>query len=47
MCTYIMARTINLTWDDDEVRFVLDHHDVLDSYSARWLTLDNTEGAGK
>jgi hypothetical protein len=35
--SYIMARTINFQWDDDEVRFVLDQHTELDFYSATSL----------
>ena len=35
--SYIMARTVNFKWDDDEVRFVLDQHAELDFYSASSL----------
>ena len=35
--SYIMARTINFQWDNDEVRFVLDQHAELDFYSATSL----------
>ena len=35
--SYIMARTVNFQWDDDEVRFVLDLHTELDFYSASSL----------
>jgi len=28
---------VNLQWDDDEVRFVIDQHDEFDFYSARSL----------
>jgi hypothetical protein len=34
---YIMARTSNFKWNDDEVRFVLDQHAELDFYSASSL----------
>ena len=32
-----MERTVNIQWDDDEVRFVLDQLSELDSYSASSL----------
>jgi hypothetical protein len=35
--SYIMARTVNFQWDDDEVRFVLDQNAKLDFYSASSL----------
>ena len=34
---YNMAITVNFQWDDDEVRFVLDQHALLDFYSASSL----------
>jgi hypothetical protein len=32
--SYIMERTVNFQWDDDEVHFVLDQYAELDLYSA-------------
>jgi hypothetical protein len=40
--SYIMARTINFQWNDDEVRFVLDQHTEFDIYSARALKQQST-----
>ena len=36
-CSYVMARTIYIQWNDDDVRFVQDQHALYDLCSASWL----------
>jgi hypothetical protein len=37
---------VNIKWDDDKVRFVLDQHAELDFYSARSLKQQSTDRHG-
>jgi hypothetical protein len=42
--SYIMAEQVNIKWDDDEVRFVLDQHAQLYFHSASSLQQQSAGG---
>ena len=41
--SYIMARTSNIQWDDNDIRFVLDQHAELVFFSAISLKQQSTD----